>query len=85
MSGCERGRSQRDAVSTYQLHCTILLHHHSHQIFCAKMDGPAVAASVGGLVKITANVICFLVDAQDAPTVARDLLSEVQAIQLTFE
>jgi len=49
------------------------------------MDGPAVAASVGGLVKITANVICFLVDAQDAPTVARDLLSEVQAIQLTFE
>ena len=49
------------------------------------MGSLSVAVAVEGLLQITANVIGFLLDAHDAPTVARDLLSEVQAMQLIFE
>jgi len=49
------------------------------------MEGISLAASVGGLLQITTSVIGFLLDVHDAPTVARDLLSEVQAMQLIFK
>jgi len=44
----------------------------------------SVAASVVGLVQAASKVAGFLSDVRDAPTVAGDLLSEVQAMHLIF-
>jgi len=49
------------------------------------MDPLSIAASVTGLVLFSAKVVGFLSEVRDAPTVAGDLLAEVQAMHLIFE
>jgi len=49
------------------------------------MDPLSIAASVAGLALSAVRVAGFLSDVRDAPTVAGDLLSEVQAMRLSFK
>ena len=48
------------------------------------MEGLSVAASIAGLLQVGAKVISFLSTAADAPTTARNVLSEIRALHVIF-